>query len=190
MDKNPDQNNELEFRKFKDVLEKKPINFVLSKDPFLKTFFVTKLVDMIEYPIIYLDFDLMYSGYILAGMVSKKENIFIHQVSKENWEDVFCSILKKISEEKCLIVIDSLNGFSNFFEGRDSGRVVNSYLMLLGSFVNQGNSILLAMSISKKKESEWVLSPTGRHIIETNQVAKFYLRKNESSFFLDTINES
>lgn len=188
LDKNPDRKFEEEIAKMKDLLEEKLINLVLCNEAFVKTFFISKLVDVIDYPIIYLDFDLMYSGYVVSRLMPKKENVSLFYVSKNSWNKIVNYVLKKVSMEKCLVVIDSLNGLSNFFEERDSGRIINTYHMLLGSLAVQSESILITAAIAKRKDNAWVLSPTGRHIIETNKIARLYVQKKKSSLLMEVIN--
>ena len=62
LNKNPEQNSaEITFD-IRKMIEQNTINFIMCSDPFLKTLFYTKIISLINTPIIYLDFDLLFSG--------------------------------------------------------------------------------------------------------------------------------
>jgi hypothetical protein len=189
LDKNPDEVLE-SIIEAKGIIEKNVMNSVLCYEPFLKTRFLANLIKKFEIPIIYLDFDLMYSGYITSEMLPLRENVIIWRPSKEDWNQVLKTILQKISQERCLVIIDSLNGFSNLFEGKDAGREINAYIMLMASMANQTKSNVLFVSMARKNdEKEWVLSPTSRHILENKKMMKALLKKDESEYALQILNE-
>ena len=59
------------------------------------------------------------------------------------------SIIANITNERSLIIIDSLNGLFNVFEGQnDTGRLVNSFLMLLVSAANHTKSTIIVGVLS------------------------------------------
>jgi hypothetical protein len=189
LDKNPDEVLE-SIIEAKGIIEKNVMNSVFCYEPFLKTKFLANLIKKFEIPIIYLDFDLMYSGYITSEMLPLRENVIIWRPSKEGWNQVLKTILQKISQERCLVIIDSLNGFSNLFEGKDTGREINAYIMLMASMANQTKSNVLFVSMARKNdEKEWVLSPTSRHILENKKMMKALLKKDESEYALQILNE-
>ena len=190
LDKNPDKNNEEVFHKIRRIIEQNSVNSFLCREPFVKSYFLTKLIEVIEYPIIYLDFDLLYTGYVTSGMISKKENVSLYQSTKKDWNSILNTVLQRSSLEKCLIIIDSLNGLSSYFEGRDSGRLLNAYVVLMGSIARHTKSNLIFFSIARKKEQEgWVLSPTSRHVVETRRITKLQLQKKGSNLTIDVLNE-
>lgn len=189
LDKNPDVVLE-RIVKAKEIIEKNTMNSVLCYEPFVKTKFLSDLIREFKIPIIYLDFDLMYSGYLTAEMLPRQENVTLLHPSREDWSSVLKTILEQVSQEKCLVVIDSLNGFSNLFEGKDAGREINGYIMLLVSMANQSRSHVLFVSMARKNdEKEWVLSPTSRHILENKKMTKVLLKKEGLEFSLHILNE-
>ncbi len=189
LDKNPDVVLE-RIVKAKEIIEKNTMNSVLCYEPFVKTKFLSDLIREFKIPIIYLDFDLMYSGYLTAEMLPRQENVTLLRPSREDWSSVLKTILEQVSQEKCLVVIDSLNGFSNLFEGKDAGREINGYIMLLVSMANQSRSHVLFVSMARKNdEKEWVLSPTSRHILENKKMTKVLLKKEGLEFSLHILNE-
>ena len=191
LDKNPDQSSLLGISKAEKVFEKNTLNSVLCSEPFVKARFLSELVNQIDIPIIYLDFDLLYSGYLKAEIISEKANVSLYAPSKENWNDTLKKILLLVSNKKSVVVIDSLNGLYNLLDGKDVGRLVNAYIMLLVFVAKESDSKILFASMARKKEKQWVLSPTGRHVIDTT-MTKLYLKKINSGITMDIIgnNES
>src|SRR6058998_2725613 len=66
------------------LLEKKRLNSILYDDPFLKAGFISKLVQDAEIDILYLDLDLLYSGYTVSDALPLKTNVFLFQPTVEN----------------------------------------------------------------------------------------------------------
>ena len=89
--------------------------------------------------------------------------------------EIFPQIFTKISKEPHFVIFDSINGLYNTLSNdADSGRVVNSILMLLARNVSFSNSILIISAMAGKKENIWLL-PNGRQILENNKMKKFVI---------------
>lgn len=189
LDKNPNNESYFHVEELQKPFEINSINGLICKDPFLKAGFLEKFIQTTNLPIIYLDFDLLYSGYIKAGMLNKKENVRMYTPTKDSWKDDFKDVLSNVSKEKSLIVIDSLNGFNNSVDGKDSGRLIDSYIMLLGSIARESESIVLFVSVARYKEEDWILVSTGRRIIESQKISKFLLQKKGSEFIVSFLGE-
>ena len=98
--------------------------------------------------IIYLDFDLLFSGYINADIIKKSENLSLFQIQKQNFEDAMHKTILEISSKKTIVIIDSINVFYNIFtERNDVGRFVNTSIILLTKFAIISNSINLILSL-------------------------------------------
>ena len=63
---------------------------------------------------------------------------------------------------------------------KDSGRFVDSLIMFLTCNLKFSNSKLFLISLSEKKENQWVLSTTKRHILETENMNRFHIEENSS----------
>ena len=72
LDKNPQHDSEWII--IKNLFEENTLNSVLCSEPFVKTAFLSKVIQIINYPIIYLDFDLIYSGYVESKILPKQKN--------------------------------------------------------------------------------------------------------------------
>jgi hypothetical protein len=70
LDKNPHQEYDENLSELMKIMELIPLNSIIYSDPFLKTYFLNKLILKTNTPIIYLDFDLLYSGYVVSNIIS------------------------------------------------------------------------------------------------------------------------
>ena len=110
LNKNPDKNQNW-MLVVNELIEKNILSSILCLQPFIKTKFLAKLIDKSNHPIIYIDFDLMFSGYVDGGVLPIRKNVIIIRPTKKNWKKTLQMILLKISLQKFSVIIDSLNGF-------------------------------------------------------------------------------
>ncbi len=183
LDKNPNSIPNDNFDNIKKIIQQNTINSITYTEPFLKTVFLTNLLPSIKNPVIYLDFDLLFSGYIASGIISSNRSITLLQPTKNNWNEMLKNILKQISQEKSTIIIDSINGFYNlFYEIKNAGRLVNSLIMLFVNFSKMSNShLIITTMVKQKNKDEWVLSVVGRHTVEIKQMTKIHLDKKNGN---------
>lgn len=170
-----------------DFFERNP-NFVLSSNPFVKTEFLHKLVESMGLPVYFLDCDLLYSGYVASGIIRKNDKLKFFVTTKLSLNNDVKQIIKKIDNEKSLIILDSLNGLYNMFEELEYVRFINSIIMLLARVAKYSKSIIIITGMARKNESkEYVLSPTGRHIVRIKEAGFYELGLSETSLILDLI---
>ncbi len=190
MDKNPDQ-RAIQVNEAEKYLEQNTLSSILCKEPFVKAAFLSELIKQIETPIVYIDFDLLYTGYCKVGIIEKKENISLFSPIKDDWNQILEKVLLMISNKKSVVIIDSLNGLYNLLDGKDVGRLVNTYIMLLAFVARESNSTVLFASVGRKKKQEgWVLSPTGRHILDSNLITKLSVERHNSELQLNVFQEN
>ena len=140
---------------------------------------------------IYLDFDLLFSGYVVSKTIeSPADNITIVRPTLDNFQNVINEVIHSVVDKKTIVIIDSLNVLSNFFSGKDSGRMLNAYLMLLASISEQSDSRIIFSSVAKKKDGMWVLSPTNRHIIDSGKILKIFVTENNADIDLEVTREN
>jgi len=165
--------------------EKNTINLISYSDPYTKSIFLRELIAKSRNKIIYLDFDLLFSGYIRSNIISKSENLSLFQVKKQTWESILQQTILEISSNKSTIIIDSINVFYNLFTERsDVGRFINSSIMLLANSAKISNSIILVSVFIPRREK--TVEETPRHIIETQLLSKFSLDRQNSSLTIST----
>ncbi|WP_299292662.1 hypothetical protein [Nitrosopumilus sp.] len=191
LDKNPEKIITADLNLIKKEFENNVPSLVVCSEPFNKAEFLIHLVNSIDFPIIFVDLDFLYSGYVKSGMIEKKDNITIMQPTKDNWNETFTEVISKASKEKFLIVIDSLNGIYNMFDNLDSVRFVNSSLMLLSSVGKQVNSsVIITAMVRKKENEEWVLAPGGKQLVKSSQTSMFYAKKVNNQLILSRLGKS
>jgi len=174
----------------RNALEQNTTNMIFYEDSFTKTSFFTREVSNCKVPIFYIDFDLQYTGFVKSGITQEMENLNLLHPENGSLREDLKSIIAKISREKSLIVIDSLNGFFNILEGdKDLGRLINSFLMLLVSAANHTKSTIIVGALSKlNEEGKWVLYNTGRSVIDNEHFTKIQLTRKENNVFAMLLN--
>ena len=173
----------------RNVLEQNTANMIFYEDSFAKTSFFTNEISNWKIPIFYLDFDLQYTGFIKSGMTKEMKNLTLLCPENGSLREGLKSIIANITNERSLIIIDSLNGLFNVFEGQnDIGRLVNSFLMLLVSAANHTKSTIMVGILSKLNEDRWVLYNTGRAVIDNKHFTKIQLTKKENNTLATLLN--
>jgi len=190
LDKNPELILDNNLVRIKNEFELNIPSLVLCTEPFHKDEFLYRLMNSIENQIIFVDMDLLYTGYVQSGMIPKKNNVIIFHPEKKNWEKKLTEIITKVSKEKFLVVIDSFNGVYNIFDDLESARFVNSCIMLLSSFANQTGSSVIVTGMVRKKDVGWVISPGGKQIIKSVKTGIYFIKKNQSDLIFTTLEET
>ena len=191
LDKNPEQITYNDLTQIQIKFEQNNPNIVLYSKPFHKVEFLDRLINSTEDPIIFIDMDLLYTGYVQSGMIQKKENVVIFCPNKTNWKEKISEIISNISKKRFLVIIDSFNGLYNLFDELESAIFINSCLMLLSSVGNQTKSSVVITGMARRKENDgWVLSPGGKHIIKSEKTGVYFLKKVRNDLIIDTLNKT
>jgi len=185
LSKNPEQVNS----KIENILEQNLLNIIYYENSFAKAKFLTKTIEKWDIPTFYLDFDLLYSGYVKANVVPTLKNVTLLWPNSENLRENLESIIEKISMTKSVVVIDSLNGFFNILKDDDAGMLINSFIMMLASSAKNTKSIILVGSLSKlNEENEFVLYSSGRHVIDNKHMKKIQLVESNGLLKINILN--
>jgi len=173
-------------------LVQEKFNSILYYDPFVKVTFLTKLLQDIKIPVLYLDLDLLYSGYVAAEILTPQHNVTLYNPTQETWNETLTKVLTKLSTTKSLVILDSLNGLYNIQnEQKDVGRLVVSYTMLLVSIAKKtGSYVIIPCMARYKKEEGWTLSPPGKRMIELQKAQKILLEKTDDKIVLNFLDDS
>ncbi len=185
------KNDIVEIQNLQNILSENKINSILFSDPFIKAGFFAKLVQDIKIDVLYLDLDLLYSGYIVSRRLEIPENLFLFQPSLETLNEVLTKILQHLSTKKSVIIIDSLNGFFNILHKKKGvGKLVTSLIMLLANMTRHTNSVIALTSMVRfKKEEGWVLLPTGKRLVEVKNGEKILLEQNDQGIIVDFVDK-
>ncbi len=147
-------------------------SLLFYENAFSKIKLIQKIVSTQNLPVLYVDLDFLFSGYVKSQLVSIP-NLTLFNTLESDINEILPEILTKISKEPHLVIFDSINGLYNTLSNNpDSGRVVNSMLMLLARNVIFSHSILIISALAGKKEEKWLL-PNGRQILENENMKKF-----------------
>ena len=186
--KNPEQIIDNDLKQIQIKFEQNNPNIILSSKPFHKIEFLNRLINSTEEPVIIVDMDLLYSGYIQSGMIQRRDNVMIFCLDKTNWGEKLSEIISRVSKERFLVIIDSFNGIYNVFDDLESARFINSCIMLLASIGNHTRSSILITGMARKKENdEWVLLPGGKHIIKSEKTGVYFLKKSANEMVIVTL---
>ena len=169
--------NHAEFENFEliqDNLIPSSSNLLFYEDAFSKIKLLNQILISQNLPILYVDLDFLFSGFIHSKLLNF-EKFSLFNTLESNLNQILPKILTKISLEPHLIIFDSLNGLYNTLSNNeDSGRAVNSTLMLISQHIKFSDSILIIPALATKKDEKWFL-PNGRQILENENVKKFFL---------------
>ncbi|MFB5623378.1 MAG: hypothetical protein ACE5RP_00455 [Nitrosopumilus sp.] len=187
LDKNPELSID-DMSKIRIQFEQKNPNIVLCSKPFHKIEFLDRLINSVEDPIVLVDMDLLYTGYVQSGMIQKRENMEIFCPDKIDWKKRLTEIISRVSKERFLVIIDSFNGVYNLFDELESARFINSCIMLLSAIGNQTKSSVIITGMARKKDNdEWILSPGGKHIIKSEKTGVYFLKKIQNDLVIVTL---
>lgn len=190
LDKSPEIISDENLEYIQNEFKKNIPNLILCSNSFHKIEFLNKIIISTKNPIIFVDMDLLYSGYIESKMIQEKENLMIFQPNNLNWKEKLSEIITKVSKKEFLIIIDSFNGIYNLFDDLESARFVNSCIMLLSSLGKQTNSTIVITAMARKKEnSEWILSPGGKHIMKSAKMGIYFLKKIQNDLIIRSIDQ-
>ena len=171
------------------ILEQNTANMIFYEDSFTKTSFFTREISKWQVPIFYFDFDLQYTGFVRSGMTPEMKNLTLLSPENGSLRETLKAVIEKVSMERSLIIIDSLNGFFNILEAnKDLARLINSFLMLLVSAARNTKSTVMVGILSKLNEDKWVLYNTGRSVIDNSHFTKIQLTRKENHMFVTLLN--
>lgn len=173
------------------IISAQTLSSVSFDDAVAKTYFFHKVASILQLPTVYLDFDVLYSGYVVSGMLQKSDDVELLQPTSEVISDMMVGVLEKISLQKHLVIIDSLNGLFTMLDQKDAGRLVNSMVMLLTSAGQKTSSYVLVGSISKFRQNEgWTLTALGRRVIEIERMNILSVKKTDSQFQISVLDHN
>ncbi|RNJ78079.1 MAG: hypothetical protein EB830_00785 [Nitrosopumilus sp. H13] len=178
LDKNPDLSLDCDLASIQDELKGHAPSIVLCREPFHKAEFLDRMIGSAGCPVVFVDMDLLYTGYLRSAMIQGRDDVTVVCPDKKDWRKRLADIIVRASEERILIVIDTFNGAYNIFDDLESVRLVNSCIMLLSCMGRQtGSSVIVAAMARRREDGRWVLSPGGRQVMSSERTGIFFLRK-------------
>lgn len=191
LDKNPEKIIDNNLTAIQNQFEQNNLNVILCSEPFHKTEFLHRLINSVNIPIIFVDLDLLYTGYVESGMIQRKKDMTIFNLNKTDWGEKLVQIISKISQEKFLVIIDSFNGVYNLFDDLESARFINASIMLISSLGKQAKSPIVVTAMARKRENnEWVISPGGKHVITSEKTKIYFVKKNVNDLLIGVLDKT
>ena len=158
-----------------------PVNSILCHDAFAKEAAIQKIIGGggDGGPVVLLDFDLLYTGYVRAGVIPRHENVTTYLPARENWQEIFKEVVMRVSGGSTTLIVDSLNGFFSVFDDKDSGRYANSCMMMMASCTGGSRGrIFLCGVAGQGADGGWRLHPSGRHVLENGSISQFFVDRH------------
>lgn len=199
MDKNQQQDAAVVgMESIKEEMGRSALNIILCSEAFGKTRFLGMLADCISIPVVFVDTDLLYAGYVEAGMHKRHGVISVFCPDRSTWHDSLAEIISMASATKTAVIIDSLNGvYEMFREPADAVRSANTCIMALSSLAWQAGSSVTVGATAKttgqrasdtrtrpqprpESSKRWVTNPGGRQIIQADGTNVYVLQETDS----------
>ncbi len=112
--------------------------------------------------VLYVDFDLMYSGHVAAGMLGRARRVEA-VCPAGRVRETMATAISRASRGSCLVVIDSLNGMHRACAAHET-MAVNSSLMMLASMARRSGASLVVACMARPDSAGWALVPMGRRV--------------------------
>ncbi|MDR3781681.1 MAG: hypothetical protein P4K92_00005, partial [Candidatus Nitrosotalea sp.] len=131
-------------------------------------------------------------SYLRIPILPTQKNVTLFQPTTETLHQILKEILVKASLSQTIIIVDSLNGLFNILNRKKNiGKAIMSLIMLLTSIARITKSYLVVASMVRfKKEEGWILSPTGKRLIETKNSKKILLEYGVDGIVMSMPNDS
>ena len=187
MDKNPDWScGPEQIREF----SRHNPNIIISSSPFEKTKLADSLLRAADCPAVFLDFDLLYSGYMTSGLIQKRDDIMLVRANMQDWNKTLQTVLEQMSRDRLMVVLDSFNGFHNMYGDIKSARLVNASLMLLSYVAGFKGCPVVALALTRQNSlGRWVMSPGGRQIVGSKNSCLYSIRNDNGVLSLRRIRD-
>ena len=117
-----------------------------------------------ELAAVYVDADMLYSGYARAGMMSIPPHVLVRRPEPNSWNAELAAIIRATSSEPHLIIVDTLNGLAGMWGGPGGIRRAGHSIMLLAAMGRDAGTVVVAAAMARKSATGWEMSPGGRLI--------------------------
>ena len=172
LDKNP------KSRDIFDKFDRDVLSVILCDEPFSKMAFLSHVIDSSTDPVIFVDMDLLYSGYTRSHMIKTQPFVSIVCPSIGDWRIKFAEIMRRVVSKRTHVIVDSLNGLYSSLD-LDSIRLVNACIMMLAVAGRDNGSSIMVTCMARKREKEWVLAPGGRQLINCDLTGTYHVGRED-----------
>ena len=140
------------------------VTLVMYDEPLAKAAVLGEAAGGAPGDVMYLDFDLMYSGHVASGMLARARRVEV-VVPGRRVGEAMAAAISRASLGDCLVVIDSLNGMHRACAEGET-MAVNTSLMMLASAARQSGAEVIVACMARPDEGHgWALVPMGRRVV-------------------------
>ena len=100
LDKSPEQVLDNDLMQIQDEFAAKIPSIILCSEPFEKAEFLNRLIGSIKCPVIFIDMDLLYTGYVKSGMIQAEKSVTVVHPDKNSWKKELAGVINRASTEK------------------------------------------------------------------------------------------
>ena len=119
------------FQLLEENLVSSSSNLLFYENAFSKIKLVQKITSEQTLPVLYIDLDFLFSGYVKSKLLTIS-NLTLFNTLNSKINKILPKIFAKLAIEPHLVIFDSINGLYNTLSNdADSGRLVNAILMYL-----------------------------------------------------------
>lgn len=111
---------------------------------------------------IYVDADMLYSGYMHAGMMERPPHVLVRRPDPPGWNAELTTMIRMTSAEPHLVIVDTLNGLGGMWGGPVGIRRAVHSIMLLAALGRDVGTTVVVAAAAKAGPSGYELAPGGR----------------------------
>ena len=137
---------------------------ILCKSPFSKCSCLAEMARDSELAVIYVDADMLYSGYARAGMMDVPPHVLVRRPDPADWNAELAAIIRATARKPHLVILDTLNGLGGMWGGPGGIRLAGHSMMLLAAMGRDAGTVVVAAAVARKSAAGWEMSPGGRLI--------------------------
>lgn len=137
---------------------------ILCTHPFSKCACLAEMARDSELAVIYVDADMLYSGYVRAGMMDVPPHTLVRRPDPADWNAELAAIIRATTLKPHLVIVDTLNGLAGMWGGPGGIRRAGHSMMLLAAMGRDAGTVVVAAAVARKSAAGWEMSPGGRLI--------------------------
>lgn len=137
-------------------------HIILCPNTFPKCAYLERLARDAGRATIYVDADMLYSGYIHAGMLEPPPHVLVRRPDPSGWNADLAAMIRMTSAEPHLIIVDTLNGLGGMWGGPVGIRRAVHSIMLLAALGRDAGTTVVVAAAAREGPAGYELAPGGR----------------------------
>ena len=148
---------------------------ILCPNIFPKCAYLERLARDAGCATIYVDADMLYSGYMHAGMLERPPHVLVRRPEPSGWNADLAAMIRIASTEPHLVIVDTLNGLGGIWGGPVGIRRAVHSIMLLAAMGRGVGTMVVAAAAAREGPAGYELTPGGRLV---RGAGRLYLLKD------------